>query len=373
MSRDEVMKDSSFRSTTVSINLPSNVVTGDKIRLTISEPGKTDVPKELTINKDDNGNIALSGNDAASLDFIIEGNSIKLQKVAMLDTDKPKEIFTSVKAELTDSDGKHGSSSADQAALLKMQDIKAMEYTEGSINKDGAIEIDRAQNKADKDISSTKIFMRLPDDAVVGDKMVISYTDPDDNTKNITQEFLISEQDMSLGKIEATILTKPSSDITVASKTISEDDIESSTVTFKLKITDDKVSDTIDYDAKKDGIYGGLGNDTLVFNADIDLSKVNSLNKKIDSFEMIRLGKDGVAGAVKLTITAQDVLDVTDKSDTILKIIGDGNDKVEGKGEWALSADQTKTHAGFKLYDSVNQIDGKTVQIMIDTDIKTDF
>ncbi|WP_211436598.1 hypothetical protein [Campylobacter sp. RM16189] len=373
MSRDEAMKDSSFRSTTASINLPSNVVTGDKIKLTISEPGKTDVSKELTINKDDNGNITLNGNDAASLDFIIEGNSIKLQKVAMLDTDKPKEIFTSVKAELTDSDGKHGSSSVDQAALLKMQDIKAMEYTEGSINKDGAIEIDRTQNKADKDISSTKIFMRLPDDAVVGDKMVISYTDPDDNTKNITQEFPISEQDMNLGKIGATILTKPGTDITVASKTVSEDNIESSTVTFKLKITDDKASDTIEYDANKEGIYGGLGNDTLVFNADIDLSKVDSLDKKIDSFEMIRLGKDDSAGAVKLTITAQDVLDVTDKSDTILKILGDGNDKVEGNGEWTLSADQMKAHAGFKLYDSVNQIDGKTVQIMIDTDIKTDF
>ncbi|WP_211437303.1 hypothetical protein [Campylobacter sp. RM16191] len=372
MSRDEAMKDGTFNSTTVSINLPSNVVTGDKLKLTISEPGKAEVVKELTINKDDSGKITLSG-DVSGLDFKVEGNSIKLQKVAMLDTDKPKEIFTSVKAELTDSDGKHSSASQDKAGLLKMQDIKAMEYTEGSINKDGAIEIDRTQNKADKDISSTKIFMRLPDDAVVGDKMVISYTDPDDNTKNITQEFPISEQDMNLGKIGATILTKPGTDITVASKTVSEDNIESSTVTFKLKITDDKASDTIEYDANKDGIYGGLGNDTLVFNADIDLSQVQDLDKKIDSFEAINLGKNGASGAVKLTITAQDVLDVTDKSDTILKILGDGNDKVEGNGEWTLSADQMKAHAGFKLYDSVNQIDGKTVQIMIDTDIKTDF
>ncbi|MDO5046663.1 retention module-containing protein [Campylobacter sp.] len=367
MSRDEAMQDVSFRTTTVSVNLPSNVITGDKLKLTISEPNKPEVVKELTINKDESGKITLTG-DVSGLDFKVEGNSIKLQNIPMLENAK-----TSVKAELTNSLGEDKTESEDSAKLLEMQDIKAMEYTEGSVNKDGIIEIDRAQNKGDGDISSTKIFMRLPDDAVVGDKMVISYTDPDDKTKSIKQEFEISEQDMSFGKIGATILTKPGTDVTVTSKTISQDGVENAAVSFKLKITDDKANDTIEYDTNKKGIYGGEGYDTLVFNENIDLSKVESLDKKIDSFEAIKLGKDGAAGAVKLTITAQDVLDVTDKPGTILKILGDNNDQLKGKGEWREAADQTKTEAGFKLYESVNQVDGQTIKILIDTDIKTDF
>ncbi|WP_169943236.1 hypothetical protein, partial [Campylobacter sp. RM15925] len=149
MSRDEAMKDGTFNSTTVSINLPSNVVTGDKLKLTISEPGKAEVVKELTINKDDSGKITLSG-DLSGLNVRYEGTSIKLDNINM--TEKKE---TSVKAELTNKFGQDGSSSEDSAKLLDMQDIKFMEYTEGSVSKDGAIEISRNQNKSDKDISST--------------------------------------------------------------------------------------------------------------------------------------------------------------------------------------------------------------------------
>ncbi|QKF92471.1 retention module-containing protein [Campylobacter sp. CCUG 57310] len=366
MSRDEAMQDINFRSTTVSIKLPSNVIEGDKLKVTINEPNKAPIVKEFTIHKDDKGVVTVTDNTTNAQLKIVD-NAIKLENIAMIEKQK-----TSVKAELTNSEGKDKSESEDSAQLLKMQDVKFMEFTEGSFDK-GVITINPEQNAKDGDASSTKIFMRLPDDVVVGDKMVISYTDPDDNTKNITQEYRIAQQDIDFGKVGATILTKPGTDITVTSKVVDQKGISSKLVSFGMKITDDGKDNVVEYDASKKAIYGGLGKDTLVFNSDIDLSKVANLDKKIDSFEAIKLGNDGASGAVKLTITAKDVFDVTDDSNTVLKILGDANDKVAGKGEWRESADQSKAEAGFKVYESVNQVDGKTIQIQIDSDIKTDF
>ncbi|MGB2552468.1 retention module-containing protein [Campylobacter sp. MOP51] len=366
MSRDEAMQDVDFRSTTVSIKLPSNVIEGDKLKVTINEPGKAPSIKEFTIHKDDKGVITVTDN-ATNAQLKVVDNAIKLENIAMAEKQK-----TSVKAEISNSLGEDKTESEDSAQLLKMQDVKFMEYTEGSV-VNGVITINPDQNAKDGDASSTRIFMRLPDDAVVGDTMVISHTDPDNPSKTITQEIQIAQQDIDFGKVGATILTKPGTDITVTSKVVDQKGISSVPVSFGMKITDDGKDNVVEYDGNKQAIYGGLGKDTLVFNSDIDLSKVANLDKKLDSFEAIKLGNDGASGAVKLTITAKDVFDVTDDSNTILKILGDSNDKVAGKGEWRESADQSKAEAGFKVYESVNQVDGKTIQIQIDSDIKTDF
>ena len=86
----------------------------------------------------------------------------------------------------------------------------------------------------------------------------------------------------------------------------------------------------------KDGV------DTLIFTENIDLSRVDDLNDKLKSFEILQLGSKSTQ-AVSIGLDAKSVLDIIDSQvtdgglksvNTVLKIKGDNNDKValEGKG-----------------------------------------
>ena len=86
----------------------------------------------------------------------------------------------------------------------------------------------------------------------------------------------------------------------------------------------------------KDGV------DTLIFTKNIDLGRVDDLNDKLKSFEILQLGSKSTQ-AVSIGLDAKSVLDIIDSQvtdgglksvNTVLKIKGDNNDKValEGKG-----------------------------------------
>ncbi|MGG7091786.1 retention module-containing protein [Campylobacter sp. 1BO] len=130
--------------------------------------------------------------------------------------------------------------------------------------------------------------------------------------------------------------------------------------------------DTIVFDEKDVKIDGGEGKDTLVIKESIDFSQIQNLNSKIDSIERIDLGKGGTSDAVTLTIKAQDVLDITDNKNTILKIDGDSKDTIKGNWTKASGTEQSKADAGYSVYEGVTD-QGQTIYIQIDQDIKTDF
>ncbi|MBE2996021.1 hypothetical protein CCAL9344_09085, partial [Campylobacter sp. RM9344] len=103
-----------------------------------------------------------------------------------------------------------------------------------------------------------------------------------------------------------------------------------------------------------------------------EMSDASSLDARMEHINRLDLGKgDNSVGL--LNLSADDVLDMTDSIDTILKIDGDSNDTVTGK--WEKSTDY-KAEEGYELYESkVTSGDhaGETIYIQIDTDIKTDF
>jgi len=257
----------------------------------------------------------------------------------------------------------------------KMQNISTIGYSEET-NYDGRLTV--AENSRDGDKGSTGISVYLPDDTVAGDKVVVSYTDPHDASKTITKELpALTQEDIDRGHVSTDILINTEKDnnkVNITAKTVDQNGNESATVLFPtINVEKDTTDDTITYKASQERMYGGLGKDTLVFNDSIDLSQVNNLDHKVESFEEVQLGADGAGGAVELTIRAKDVLDITDNADTILKIKGDQHDTVKGQGQWRLSSDQSKADAGYKMYDSVDSVDGKTVHIQIDEKIHTDF
>ena len=109
-----------------------------------------------------------------------------------------------------------------------------------------------------------------------------------------------------------------------------------------IKITHegDDQNNTFTYEGNKIDAKGGV--DTLIFTENIDLSRVDDLNDKLKSFEILQLGSNSTQ-AVSIGLDAKSVLDIIDSQvtdgglksiNTVLKIKGDNNDKValEGKG-----------------------------------------
>ena len=109
-----------------------------------------------------------------------------------------------------------------------------------------------------------------------------------------------------------------------------------------IKITHegDDQNNTFTYEGNKIDAKGGV--DTLIFTENVDLSRVDDLNDKLKSFEILQLGSKSTQ-AVSIGLDAKSVLDIIDSQvtdgglksvNTVLKIKGDNNDKValDGKG-----------------------------------------
>ena len=94
---------------------------------------------------------------------------------------------------------------------------------------------------------------------------------------------------------------------------------------------------------------------------------VTNLNSKVESFENIQL-----KGGSEIKFNAQDVFDITDNLDSVLKIKGDETNKVDVKDKWH---EDTSVHAdaGFRGYTSNDMIDGHTIHIQIDDKVQTDL
>ena len=132
---------------------------------------------------------------------------------------------------------------------------------------------------------------------------------------------------------------------------------------------DDKfIFNSHDIDAK-----GGI--DTLVFTQNVDLTKIDELDKRLESFERIELDH---TKAVKLKLNGQNISDMIDSNptkgpdgleslNTILKISGDSDDVVQLVGNFikatsaevaALNAKNSVIGAG---YNKLNEVGGEAV------------
>ena len=129
-------------------------------------------------------------------------------------------------------------------------------------------------------------------------------------------------------------------------------------------------NDTIVYHKDAKILDGGDGSDTLVIKHNIDFSNISGLDGKVSNFERIDLGKGGTSDAIEMTIRAEDVLDITDNKNTILKIDGDAHDTVKG-GNRKVTHD-VAADSGYTAYEGTTE-KGQTIYIQINNEIKTDF
>ncbi|MDD3324485.1 MAG: tandem-95 repeat protein, partial [Sulfurospirillaceae bacterium] len=125
--------------------------------------------------------------------------------------------------------------------------------------------------------------------------------------------------------------------------------------------------DTMAYSNDATSINGGDGVDTLLFakNSTVNFNNITDLT--ISNIEVLDLTQANVAIT---NLNPQDVLDITDDANTILKVLGDSGDSVSGSG-WSVSADATGLDDGFDRYEAT--IGRDLIKIDIQDDIHTDF
>ena len=346
ISRDE----SGSNTSKVNVSIPGSVIVGDKIDVAITNPDSTNVTKNYeVVGKDANGNITLKDLD--------DNSQLTLSRGQMLELDAKIEVGVETKAKVTLTDAFDKSVSVEDSA--QHAEIDAMRGI--MLNKD----VTTLENG--EKATTAKVF--LNEDAREGDTVEFKYTDPDDHTQTKTESHLLTSDDIAKGTFDQAldINARSSYDLKVEATLKTADGLESKAYEADNSFYINTNSYTINYD-ENSTMKGGEGNDTLVVEGGkVDFSNVANLDSKVESFENIQL-----KGGSEIKFNAQDVFDITDNLNSVLKIKGDETNKVDVKDKWH---EDTSVHAdaGFKGYTSNDMIDGHTVHIQIDDKVQTDL
>ena len=349
ISRDE----SGSNTSKVNVSIPGSVIVGDKIDVAITNPDSTNVTKNYeVVGKDANGNITLKDLD--------DNSQLTLSRGQMLELDAKIEVGVETKAKVTLTDAFDKSVSVEDSA--QHAEIDAMRGI--MLNKD--VTTLESGEKA----TTAKFF--LNEDARAGDTVEIKYTDPNDHSQTKTGTYTLTDQDISKGSFEHSLdidaRSRAGYDLQVEATLKTSGDLHSKAYEADQSFHINANSYTIKYDASKDMKGGDSDNDTLVVEGGkVDFSNVANLDSKVESFENIQL-----KGGSEIKFNAQDVFDITDNLDSVLKIKGDETNKVDVKDKWH---EDTSVHAdaGFRGYTSVDQIDGQTLHIQIEDKVQTDL
>ena len=348
ISRDE----SGSNTSKVNVSIPGSVIVGDKIDVAITNPDSTNVTKNYeVVGKDANGNITLKDLD--------DNSQLTLSRGQMLELDAKIEVGVETKAKVTLTDAFDKSVSVEDSA--QHAEIDAMRGI--MLNKD--VTTLESGEKA----TTAKFF--LNEDARAGDTVEIKYTDPNDHSQTKTGTYTLTDQDISKGSFEHSLdidaRSRAGYDLQVEATLKTSGDLHSKAYEADQSFHINANSYTIKYD-ENSTMKGGEGNDTLVVEGGkVDFSNVANLDSKVESFENIQL-----KGGSEIKFNAQDVFDITDNLDSVLKIKGDETNKVDVKDKWH---EDTSVHAdaGYKGYASNDMIDGHTIHIQIDDKVQTDL
>ncbi|OUT10100.1 hypothetical protein B9N66_01625 [Campylobacter concisus] len=351
ISRDE----SGSKISKVYVSIPGSVIAGDKIDVKITNPNGSILTKHYEVmGKDVNGKIKLKNLDDGSQQTLDRDNPLELDATIAVDKETKAEVT------LTDTFGE--SKTVSDTAHAEIDAIRGIMF-----NKD--IKTSESGER------STTVKVYLNEDARDGDTVELKYTDPDNHALTKTATYTLSAADIAKGTFdqELDINARSAYDLNVKASLKTSDGLESKSYEPYKPLHIGVENYTVKFDASKD-MKGGEGHDTLVFDKQIvDLRGIANLDSKVESFENLEL-----KGETKIKFNAQNILDITDNPDTVLKIKGgdvdaNGNKitKVDLVHKW--TADHSYDTAGFKGYSSIDQINGKTIHIQIDDKIQTDL
>ena len=178
MTREQAISDHDLNSTTVTIKLPKNAVSGDKLTVTINEPNETPREIKYNIGKDDNGNLFVV-KEGSTQKIETDGRSFKISGIKTATGEETK-----VTAEIVDSDGSiqhaKGSSSVTIAGINDM----AVRFVEDG---DGNVSLTRAESKdGDNKLDETTIAVKVPNNVIKGDIVNVTIDGASPKTYKVT-------------------------------------------------------------------------------------------------------------------------------------------------------------------------------------------
>ena len=168
MTREQAISDDNdLNNTTVTIKLPKNAVSGDKLTVTINEPNETPRTKEYTVGRDANGKFFVKDSADNEISTETDGRSFKISGIKTATG-----LETKVTAEIVDSDGSiqhaKGSSSVTIAGINDM----AVKFVEDG---DGNVSLTRSESKdGDNDLLKTTIAVKVPNNVIAGDVVTVT-------------------------------------------------------------------------------------------------------------------------------------------------------------------------------------------------------
>ncbi|WP_149712042.1 retention module-containing protein [Campylobacter concisus] len=188
LSRDEAISDNHLKTTTVSVKVPYNVVTGDHVKVEYVDPN-TGVAgsREFKITKTADGKITATDINSGAEQNITKTNTIEVDSVPM----KPGEK-TKVDATITTQDDQ--TAHADAEAKLAQLSSKGLSVSiAADANDNGTITRDETSS------DTSKVSVSLPGSVIAGDSIKVEITNAGSTTP-VTKEFKVLSKD-PLGNI----------------------------------------------------------------------------------------------------------------------------------------------------------------------------
>ena len=175
MSREQAISDGNLNSTTVTIKLPKNAVSGDKLTVTIENEldekdsnGKSkfhkEDPKEYTVKKDPNGKFYVEDSDGNKIDTEIDGRSFKIPSIKTATG-----LETKVTAEIKDKDGIQHAEDTSSVTISNINDM-AVYFKEDT---DGNVSLTRDESMKDGDLHKTTVVVKVPNNVIAGDMVTV--------------------------------------------------------------------------------------------------------------------------------------------------------------------------------------------------------
>lgn len=166
MTREQAISKDGLNSTTVTIKLPKNAVSGDKLTVTIKEPNEATAREiKYTIGKDNNGKFFVKDSDGNKIDTETDGRSFKISGIKTATG-----LETKVTAEIKDKDGIQHAEDTSTVTISNINDM-AVYFKEDA---DRNVSLTRAESKdADGDLHKTTVIVKVPNNVIAGDVVTV--------------------------------------------------------------------------------------------------------------------------------------------------------------------------------------------------------
>ena len=281
ISRDESVSVDGVKVTTISVQVPYNVISGDKVSVTINEPHKVNDTMTMasrtlhyTVLKASDGKISLKDDSDPTHPHELKNNTFEITGVEMLPGQE-----TTATAKITNAAGDMSATSEEaKAQLAPLSEAGLSVSIADDKNDDGVISRDESGS------NTSKVKVSIPGSVIEGDKIHVTVTKPGEPTNNaVDKKYEVESKDVN-GNIILKDVTDPNNPFTIVDENNNPKKFNASNpLEFDAAIAVGKDNDNKDTEAKVTL--------TDAFNESVD-AKDKAHHAEIDAMRGIMFDKD---------------------------------------------------------------------------------